>query len=326
MPTRDQIVTALRLAPTVVRRRLKEGPEQPGWSPIYEVLIEMAKRRDEGGADLTRRRATMDDFGLDELGRKRARFETVTAGGRPALWTVPTLGHDDAVVLYLHGGAYCLGSPQSHRSMTAGLAEAGLLRVLALDYRLAPEHACPAAIEDAVAAFDWLVEQGVPPERIVVAGDSAGGGLSLCTLVALRDRAGAVPAGGVLISPWLDLANVDPSTNNESDFIVRNGLATDAEAYAGGLPLEDPRVSPIHADLEGLPPLFTIAGGAETLLTDSVALEAKADKLGIDHTLFIEPGEVHVYPLFDGYNPRAKIAHRRMALWIREQLGRHRAA
>lgn len=308
--------------PGVMLGRLRRGPEQPGWSALYELFVATAREQWNEAASLEYRRAAMDAAGSDELRRGRATFVDDEIAGRPAIWTTPKQGHDDVVVLYLHGGAYVVGSPRSHRPITAALAEAACARVLALDYRLAPEHPCPAAIDDAVGAFDALVADGTAPSRIVIAGDSAGGGLTLTTLLALRQRGGPLPVAGVMISPWVDLANTDTSENHPSDFVLRDDINADAKAYAGALPLDDPRVSPIHAALEQLPPLFLLAGGVETLLSDSQRLARRAAEAGVPHTLHVEPGEVHVYPYFDNINPRAGAAFRRISAWMREQLGR----
>lgn len=322
MPTSKQLKTAVSQLPGVLLRRLRKGPQEPGWSVVYEVLVATVRAQWNEDADLAQRRTAMDVAGRDELERGRATFVDTVVAGRPAIWTMPKAGHDDVVVLYLHGGAYVVGSPGSHRPITAALAEATCARVLAVDYRLAPEHPCPAAIDDAVAAFDALIAQGTPAARIAIAGDSAGGGLALATLLALGHRGGPLPAAGILISPWVDLSNADPSENNPSDIVVRDGKNLDALSYAGSLPLDDPRVSPINADLSGLPPMLILAGGSETLLSDSERLARRAIEVGAEHTLHVEPGEIHVYPFFNAFNPRAVGAFRTISAWLRERLGR----
>ncbi|MCA9679563.1 MAG: alpha/beta hydrolase fold domain-containing protein, partial [Myxococcales bacterium] len=149
-----------------------------------------------------------------------------------------------------------------------------------------------------------------------------GGGLTVATLVALRRRGGPLPAAAVLLSPWLDLTKTNLDENQPSDYVARDADNADARSYASALPLDDPRVSPLHADLAGLPPLYVLAGGAETLRSDSERLARRADATGVPCTLDIEPGEVHVFPYFDVVNPRAVAAFRRIGTWVREQLGR----
>src|SRR5216110_4055051 len=178
--------------------------------------------------------------------------ERVTAPIAPAEWLAPPSVRADVVVLYLHGGGYVIGSPRSHRHLAAAIARAGRARALVLDYRLAPEHPFPAALEDAVAAYRWLLAQGIAPGRVVVAGDSAGGGLTVATLLALRDRGLPRPAGGVCISPWVDLTNSAASyvTKAAVDPIVtREGIEGMTQAYVGGGDRKAPLVSPLYAHL-----------------------------------------------------------------------------
>src|SRR5436309_7522900 len=192
--------------------------------------------------------------------------ERVTAPVAPAEWLAPPSARADIVVLYLHGGGYVIGSPRSHRHLAAAIARSAGTRALLLDYRLAPEHPFPAALEDSVAAYQWLLGQGIAPERVVVAGDSAGGGLTVATLLALRDRGLPRPAGGVCISPWVDLTNSAASyvTRAVADPIVtRDAIEGLTQAYIGAGDRKAPLVSPLYADLRHLPPLLVQVGGAE---------------------------------------------------------------
>src|SRR5688500_6492387 len=200
-------------------------------------------------------------------------IEHVKAPGRPAEWLRPPGVRSAAAVLYLHGGGYVIGSPRSHRHLAAAIARAAGTRALLLDYRLAPEHPYPAALDDAVAAYQWLLGRGLAPSRVVVAGHSAGGGLTVATLLALRDRGLPPPAGGVCISPWLDLtcSGATYATKAAVDPIVaRESVAMMAPAYAGARDPKAPLLSPLYADLRGLPPLLVQVGSDEVLLDDAL--------------------------------------------------------
>jgi acetyl esterase/lipase len=228
-------------------------------------------------------------------------IEAVTAPSVPAEWLVPPGARTDAAVLYLHGGGYVIGSPRSHRHVAAAIASAAGVAALLPDYRLAPEHPFPAAVEDATAAYEWLLGRGIAPGRIVVAGDSAGGGLTVATLLALRDRGRPRPAGGVCISPWVDMTCSGASyvTRAEADPMVkREGIVEMAAAYLAGADVKTPLASPLHADLRGLPPLLIQVGRDEVLLDDSTQLAAQAKTAGVDATLEVWEDMIHVWHWF----------------------------
>jgi acetyl esterase/lipase len=228
------------------------------------------------------------------------RVETLQIPG-PAERLTPPGARADAAVLYLHGGGYVIGSPRSHRHLAAAIAAAAGVTALVPDYRLGPEHPYPAAVEDAVAAYVWLLRQGIEPGRIVVAGDSAGGGLTVATLLAIRDRGRPLPAGGVCISPWVDLTcgGASYATRADRDPIVkREGVAEMARLYLGGAEAKTPLASPLHADLRRLPPLLIHVGDDEVLLDDSVQLAAQAKAAGVDATLETWPEMIHVWHWF----------------------------
>jgi acetyl esterase/lipase len=228
-------------------------------------------------------------------------IETVQAPERPAEWLRPPGVRTDAAVLYLHGGGYVIGSPRSHRHLAAAIGRAAGTAALLLDYRLAPEHPFPAALEDAVAAFRWLLARGIAPERIVVAGDSAGGGLTVATLLALRDRKLPRAGGGVCISPWVDLtcSGATYATKKDVDPIVtRESVAMMAQAYAGAGDPKGPLLSPLYADLRGLPPLLVQVGSEEVLLDDALGLGERARAAGVDVTVREWPTMIHVWHWF----------------------------
>jgi acetyl esterase/lipase len=252
------------------------------------------------------------------------RFDEVDAGGVPAELVV---GADegatspDHTVLYLHGGGYCTGSASSVRGLAGRLALAGPARVLALDYRLAPEHPYPAGKDDAVAAYRWLLEQGTDPSRIVIAGDSAGGGLAVVAALAVRDAGMPTPAGVVSISPWADLrlASESVAARAETDPIIAlKSLERFADYYTNGSDRDDPGVSPALADLTGLPRLLIQVGEDECLVEDAERLAAQAKASGVDVTLEIWPEMVHVWHLLAPRLEPANQAIERIARWMAE--------
>ena len=228
------------------------------------------------------------------------KVETITLGGvRAERLTPPSV--TNAAILYLHGGGYCIGSPRSHRHLAAAIGIAAEAVVILPDYRLAPEHPFPAAVEDAVAVYRAMLADGISPARIVIAGDSAGGGLTVATLIALRDAGVALPAAGVCLSPWTDLTCSGKSYNTRAaaDPIVKDENITEmATAYLAGRDPKTPLASPLFADLRGLPPLLIQVGDAEVLLDDSVMLAERAKAAGVDATLEVWDEMVHVWPWF----------------------------
>jgi phosphinothricin tripeptide acetyl hydrolase len=229
------------------------------------------------------------------------KVEHVIAASAPAEWLRPPSTEAGRVVLYLHGGGYVIGSPRSHRHLAAAIAGAAGASALLLDYRLAPEHPFPAAVDDASAAYRWLLDQGIAPGRIVIAGDSAGGGLTVATLLALREAQIPLPAAGVCISPWVDLTCSGASYQSKAavDPIVRQaGVGEMARAYLGSTDPRTPLASPLFADLRGLPPLLIHVGSDEVLLDDAVALAERAKAAGVDATLEEYDRMVHVWHWF----------------------------
>ncbi len=252
-----------------------------------------------------------------------AQSERVSAGGVEAEWITAPGASADRVLLYLHGGGYALGSVRSHWDLIARLSAAGGCRGLGLDYRLSPEHPFPAPVEDATAAYRWLLEQGIRPSNIAVAGDSAGAGLTAATLVALRDAGTELPAAGVMISPWVDLEAEGESmqTRAELDPMVQRPLILGmAETYLAGADPRAPLAAPLHAKLEGLPPLLIHVGDHETLLDDATRFAARARAAGVDTTL--EPWDemFHVFQLFTEL-PEAAKAVEAIGSFLRKHMG-----
>jgi len=245
--------------------------------------------------------------------------DPVDAGGVPAEWVTAAGVSSGRVLLYLHGGAYQIGSPATLRHLVALLSGAARARALSVDYRLAPEHPFPAAIEDALAAYRWLLASGIDPALVAVAGDSAGGGLALGTLVALRDAGDPMPAGAVLLSPWTDLALTGESLRTRAavDVMIKpDGMPETAALYLAGADPRHPYASPLYADLRGLPPLLIHVGDAEVILDDSTRLAARASEAGVEVSLEIWDDMPHVFPAFAGLLPEADQAIGRVGTWL----------
>ena len=226
----------------------------------------------------------------------------------------------DRAVFHVHGGAYAMGSPRSHRGLGAALSRTARAPVLLPEYRLAPEHVFPAAFEDVLSAWRWLTEtHAVPAHRIAVSGDSAGGGLGLALMVHLRDEGLPLPGCYVGMSPWTDLAGTGPSMQDLDgvDPWLSAGLVEPAaRAYAGELALDDPRVSPLYADLAGLPPMLVHVGSDEILRDDARRLVERARIAGVDASLGEFPGLWHVFHAFPGF-PESRQALREIGAFMR---------
>ncbi len=250
--------------------------------------------------------------------------EPVRVGTLPAEWLRPAGARADAAVLYLHGGGYAIGSAKSHRHLAAAIAKAAGTPALLVDYRRGPEQPFPAAVEDALASYRWLLGTGHPSRRIVVAGDSAGGGLTVATLVALRDAGTALPAAGVCISPWVDLTCGGASyrTKAASDpLVTREGVARMAVWYLAGADPKTPLASPLHADLRALPPLLVHVGSEEVLLDDARQLVAQAQAAGVDATLAVWPEMIHVWHWFLGMLDEAQAAVDAIGAFVAAKVG-----
>jgi epsilon-lactone hydrolase len=226
-------------------------------------------------------------------------------------------GEGNPRILYLHGGAYTGGSLGSHRALTGRLALACAREVVAVGYRLAPEHPYPAGLDDARTVYHHLLDLGTAPEDLVIMGDSAGGGLTTALLITLRDRGELLPAGAVLFSPWLDLTLTSDTVRTKADrdpLLTATGLGRSAWAY-GGEDLRRPEVSPVFADPAGLPPMLIFVGTAEILLDDSVSFAARARSAGVVVDLDVEDDLIHVWPFIDGI-PEAAATLDHVAAWV----------
>ena len=288
-----------------------------------------ADRREERlrfpeGKPLAQRRRDWEAEARLEMLPRGARFAPVEAGGVRSEWMETAQVDRSRVLLLLHGGGYNAGSPRTHRKMAAYLSRAAFARVLTPDYRLAPEHPFPAAVKDALRAYGFLLEQGFAEEQIIVGGNSAGGGLALSLLLALREAGATMPRAAVLLSPWTDLSVSSPSYEKKrklDPIIDREGLAAAGRAYAGTRDPRDPMASPLFAELHGLPPLLIHVGGDETMLDDSRIFAEKARAAGVDVTYRLFDGMWHVHHSGAPELPEAVAGYNDIAAFIRAQFG-----
>ena len=243
-------------------------------------------------------------------------------GGVPVEIVTPP-SHGAGTFLYFHGGGYAIGSPASHRHLVGALAAASRTRAFALDYRRAPENPFPAAVDDAVAGYRGLLDSGIDAGSIVLGGDSAGGGLTVAALVAVRDAGLALPAAGVCISPWTDLTNGADSYRTHADrdpLVFQEDIDRWGAAYLAGADPRTPLASPLHADLSGLPPLLVQVGSEEVLLDDSRKLAARCEAAGVEAELEVWDEMIHVWHWFGEYLDEADSAVRRIADFVGARL------
>jgi monoterpene epsilon-lactone hydrolase len=283
-----------------------------------------AYRPSDPNKSVQQQRASLEKWAKYMLMPRNVAVEPIAIGELPAEWLRPIGVKDDRVVVYLHGGGYTLGSCNTHRALGARLALTSQTPVLMIDYRLAPEHPFPAALDDALAVYRWLIEAGTPAHSIALAGDSAGGGLVVATLIALRDHNDPSPAASVCMSPWVDLAVQGESmvTRAKSDpLISRESSLLHAGLYVAQADPRSPLVSPVYADLQGLPPLLIQVGDCEVLLSDSVRLAERARQASVDTTLEVWDGLWHVFQGYAPFLPEAQQAIDRAGAFIRKHLG-----
>tara|TARA_R110000787_G_scaffold102680_5_gene208752 strand:+ start:18786 stop:19688 length:903 start_codon:yes stop_codon:yes gene_type:complete len=265
---------------------------------------------------------------LDENGAKfkvpaDVTLEPVSADGVDAEFLTAPGSDPEKVVLYLHGGGYAIGSIKSHRYLMQNISRASGARTLGINYALAPENPFPAAIEDAASAYRWLLKQGFKPKNIAIAGDSAGGGLTLATLLYLRDAGDPLPAAGVGISPWTDMTcSADSYTTRLAidPMVLGNGLQKMADFYVGDADKKNPLASPVFADMTGMPPLLIHVGGREVLYDDAITVYENAKKAGVDVELLDEPEMFHVWHAFAPMLDEAQQAVDKIGVYLRRKM------
>jgi monoterpene epsilon-lactone hydrolase len=271
-------------------------------------------------ATFQRRRGAMEKaaFRLDA----DIKAQAVSANGVPAEWITAPGADAGRNLLYLHGGGYTIGSIKTHRCLAGWISRAAHARVLIIDYRLAPEHPFPAAVEDSLAAYRFMLDNGAQPSRAAIAGDSAGGGLAVAALLAIRDAKLPLPAAAACLSPWVDMEGSGESMKTNADvdpMVASSNLADMANAYLAGKDPRTPLASPLYADLRGLPPMLIQVGTAEVLFDDSRRLAERARQAGVE--VSYEPWEhmIHVWQIFVPMLDEAKQAVERIGGFIREK-------
>ena len=293
-----------------------------GWADSLVNLVPVLTG--DGTASMAEVRASYTAFQALQPAPAGVRFEDVNMGGVPATLAQPDARTSDLVLIYLHGGAYIVGEPAGYRGIGGNYAELLGASVYIPDYRLAPEHPFPAPIDDGLRAYEWLLEQGVPAEKIAFAGESAGGAMVVSVMVAARNKGLPLPAAGVAISPWANLEHTGASmTNREGldplntkpllDLLARKFLA-------GALP-NHPLASPVFADVTGLPPILVQIGENELMLSDAIRLASHLAENRVRVNLEVWPGMPHAWHFFPGILPEAEQALRVSARFISETLG-----
>jgi epsilon-lactone hydrolase len=291
-------------------RRLFKGPRHPGWDFRYELLATAVRvvQTSIMHMPMARMRLHTLPTRVHPSVREQLEHELGSLAGLYAESFAPReLGPEAPVVLYFHGGGYVSCSPATHRNLLSRIALASGARCIAVDYRKAPEYPFPVPIDDCEAAYRALLGEGVPPARVVLAGDSAGGALVLAVLQRVRDARLPLPAAAVLISPWVDLTYSGESVQGNAvyDYLTPAALALGAHHYLQGQDPRHPLASPMYADLRGLPPLLLLTGSAELFFSENHTLAARARAHGVELTHHVEQGMVHVSTLFAGLVPHA---------------------
>jgi epsilon-lactone hydrolase len=290
--------------------RLGKKKEPVDWSKLESILT--FRQQCEAGA---KRFGKIPD-GIE--------IEPVTPNGLTAEWVLLSGASKDKVIFFIHGGGYVSGSCSDHRVHIAKFVQASGLPALSYEYRLAPEHHYPAALDDSITAYQWLLAQGISPANIVFAGDSAGGGLCLATLLALRDRDIPLPAAAAVLSPWTDLKCTGASykTNAKVCLSPEGTWTAFSKHYVGDQDAGQPWISPLYGDLHGLPALFISAGDQEILLDDAARFAEKAQKAGVDVTLKIGQGLFHCFPVCGPLFPEAKHALAEICAFLKKHVGK----
>ncbi len=273
----------------VMISRLRRGPRLSEWSLVFELTTNMLKRQERiafGLPTIAKQREFMDTIVSHSKELTHMQIEPIKEDRVRGRWFVPHAASSDYVMLYLHGGGYAF-SIRAHDNLIAFVSLAAQARTFALDYRLSPEHPFPAQLEDAQAAYQWMLNSGIASDRIVIAGDSAGGNLALALLLALRDAQQPLPSLAVCLAPWTDMNSSYPSMkeNEDSDWIEKRMAVRWARWLCQGTDFENPLVSPVHGDFRGLPPIYIQAGGAEILIDMIRELVRKAQEQGAQITL-----------------------------------------
>lgn len=298
---------------------------------IVRFMTRQYFKRISPHADVQKKRAAWNKLGDKSRVAKGVHVRQATIEGINCEWLVPEGCEGAPVLYYLHGGAYLMGSTQTHRRMVSHIARASGTRALVPNYRLAPEHRFPAAIEDSTAVYRSLLEAGTDPAAMAIAGDSAGGNLTMATLLALRDAGDPLPTAVCLMSPWLDLAAEGESMDSRAKhdpWFRPEDIPEIVEKYCSKYDTKNPLVSPVYADPSNLPPTLIQVGDHEILLSDSTRMADKISEVGGSVTLQIWPDMWHVFQLFVGLMPESKRAINDISTFLKQHLNQkqHSAA
>jgi monoterpene epsilon-lactone hydrolase len=310
-----------RIVARTILHRLVHGPKRPGWSLLYELMVAImaAGIPEDETTPVHKMRHDMELLGNTPLPRD-ASITPVTAGGVDCEWVSVSGCRPEGALLYIHGGGYVAGSPATHRSLVVELSRQTRLRALVPDYRLAPEDPFPAALIDVWSVYWRLLASGFDPQQIVIAGDSAGGGLTMALLLALRDAGLPLPAAAVCLSPWTDLTLSGHTllSNADADYLNMVGLRRVIPAILDGADPRTPMLSPIYADLHGLPPLMIQAGTAEMLYDDAARLAKRAVTDGVHVEFEAWENMVHVWHFMYAFEPAAQQAIANIGRFVRK--------
>jgi monoterpene epsilon-lactone hydrolase len=291
---------------------------------VKAMLIQFRQQQqDTGEVTLEEMRANMGSFGEFATEPDGVTWEPVDAGGVPAIWAIPDGGAADRAVQYLHGGGYVLGSAEIYKRFTGHLAKAVGCGVLSVDYGLAPENPHPGPVNDGVKVYRWLLDQGYAAEHIAIAGDSAGGGLTLATVLKLADDGLPQPAAAVPLSPWTDMEGLGDSmqANAERDVLLKaDELKGMTDLFLGGADPRDPLAAPVHGDYTGVCALYIQVGGDEALLDDARRVADRAGTHGVEVQIDVFPEMQHVFQMAVGNMPEADDAVARIGAYLRPRL------
>ena len=311
-------------APAIRLKRRLVGPTRPSWSEEFETIATVMRE----GADfsvllpLSVQRQVIDPKRPDSDVIRATSIEPVDIDGMPGHWFTPPDARMDRVVVYFHGGGYSVGSVRSHRDLISRVAHGMGNPVLAVDYRLAPEHPYPAQIEDGIKTMRWLERKGFSANHVALSGESAGAGMVLSTMLKLRELGSAQPAAAVLISPWVDLEARSRSfrENRPYDFVTRRALRAYSKRFVKSHERRDPLAAPIHADLHDLPPILIQVGEVETLRDEGIELARKIEAAGGQVELEVWTDMIHAFHVFAPLLPPARHAIARLTSFLRGRL------
>lgn len=318
--------TALRAVTVTTVKRLVRRPLHPHWSWATECAVRGARTFVANNMDSLQTLRFVPPTSLPSSLRKRVDIAEERLGGRPVEVHTPAGWREGGpTCLYLHGGGYVTCSPTTHRLLVARLAVTAQLRCYALDYRLAPEHPYPAALEDVCDAVSELVERGVARESLWLAGDSAGGGLCVASMLRWRASEIPMPRGAMLLSPWLDLAATGASIKQNAayDYLPEQILHSFADCYRGDAPVTSPEISPARAALHGLAPMLVLTGGLELFLSENIDFVDKCRAAGVAVRHEIAPHMVHVYPALLPLRADSRAAFRLMSQCVQAEREGH---